>query len=124
MRHDHGPGRRVHPDVDRVILPEQEAHCRAFLAQSLPSLESLPLHGSKMCLYCDTWDGNFWIGRDPDHQGLVVATGGSGHGFKFGPVLGGLVADAVEGVENPYSQRFAWRPLGEIKIEEMRNPGQ
>ena len=121
---NHGPGRRVHPDVDRVILPEQEAHCRAFLAQSLPSLASLPLHGSKMCLYCDTWDGNFWIGRDLNQQGLVVATGGSGHGFKFGPVLGGLVADAVEGVENAYSQRFAWRPLGEIKLEEMRYSGQ
>ena len=121
---NHGPGRRVHPDADRVILAEEEAHCRAFLAQSLPSLASLPLHGSKMCLYCDTWDGDFWIGRDPERQGLVVATGGSGHAFKFAPVLGGLVADVLEGVENPYSQRFAWRPLGEMKLEDMRYTGQ
>ena len=121
---NHGPGRRVHPDVERVILAEDEAHCRAFLAQSLPALASVPLHGSKLCLYCDTWDGDFWIGRDPDQQGLVVATGGSGHAFKFGPVLGGLVADALEGIENAYSQRFAWRPLGEMKHEDMRHSSQ
>ncbi len=120
---NHGPGRRVHPDAERVVLAVEEANCRAFLAQSLPSLASLPLHGSKMCLYCDTWDGDFWIDRDPERPGLVVATGGSGHAFKFAPVLGGLVADALEGVENPYSRRFAWRPLGEIKTEDIRYTG-
>ena len=121
---NHGPGLRVHPDADRVTLPEQEAHCRAFLAESLPSLAALPLHGSKMCLYCDTWDGDFWISRDPARQGLVVSTGGSGHAFKFGPVLGGLAADALEGIDNPYTERFAWRPLGEIKSEEIRYTGE
>ena len=121
---NHGPGRRVHPDAERVILAEEEAMCRAFLAQSLPSLATVPMHESKMCLYTDTWDGDFWISRDPERQGLVVATGGSGHAFKFAPVLGGLVADALEGVENPYSQRFAWRPLGEIKKEDMRYVGE
>ena len=121
---NHGPGLRVHPDADRVTLPEQEAHCRAFLAESLPSLAALQLHGSKMCLYCDTWDGDFWISRDPARQGLVVSTGGSGHAFKFGPVLGGLAADALEGIDNPYTERFAWRPLGEIKSEEIRYTGE
>ena len=120
---NHGPGRRVHPDAERVILAEEEALCRAFLAQSLPSLASVPLDDSKMCLYCDTWDGDFWIGRDPERQGLVVAAGGSGHAFKFGPVLGGLIADALEGTENPYTERFAWRPLGETKKEDMRYTG-
>ena len=120
---NHGPGRRVHPDAERVILAEEEDLCRAFLAQSLPSLASVPLSESKMCLYCDTWDGDFWIGRDPERRGLVVATGGSGHAFKFAPVLGGLVADALEGIENPYSRRFAWRPLAEIKKEDMRYVG-
>jgi glycine/D-amino acid oxidase-like deaminating enzyme len=121
---NHGPGRRVHADAERAIVPEQETLCRNFLAQSLPSLASLPFHGTKMCLYCDTWDGDFWIGRDPERQGLVVATGGSGHAFKFAPVLGGLTADALEGTENAYSERFAWRPLGEIKSEDIRYTGE
>lgn len=121
---NHGPGRPVHADAERVTGPEQEAHCRDFLAQSLPSLASLPFLGTKMCLYCDTWDGDFWIGRDPERQGLVVSTGGSGHAFKFGPVLGGLTADALEGTENLYSERFAWRSLGEIKSEDIRYNGE
>ena len=121
---NHGPGRRVHADAERVILPEQEALCRDFLAQSLPSMASLPFYGTKMCLYCDTWDGDFWIGRDPERQGLVVATGGSGHAFKFAPVLGGLTADALEGAENAYSERFGWRSLGEIKSEDIRYTGE
>ena len=29
------------------------------------------------------------------------------HGFKFAPVLGGIIADAVEGKVNP---KFRWRP--------------
>ena len=121
---NHGPGRRMHADSERVIGPEEETNCRAFLNRSLPSLALLPFHDSKMCLYCDTWDGDFWIARDPERDGLVVATGGSGHAFKFAPVLGGLTADALEGTENTYSERFAWRPLGEVKSEEIRYTGE
>ncbi len=120
---NHGPGRRVHPDAERVILAEEEVLCRSLLAQSLPSLATASLSDSKMCLYCDTWDGDFWIARDPERQGLVVAAGGSGHGFKFGPVLGGVIADALEGTENPYSVRFAWAALGEFQKDDMRDTG-
>jgi hypothetical protein len=38
-------------------------------------------------------------------------------------VLGKLTADALEGIDNPYSSRFAWRPLGEIKSEDIRYTG-
>jgi glycine/D-amino acid oxidase-like deaminating enzyme len=44
---------------------------------------------------------------------LTIATGDCGHGFKFAPVLGELIADAVEGKANPLLQKFRWRP--EIK---------
>ncbi len=51
-------------------------------------------------------------------------TGGREHATKFGPVLGGLAADALEGIQNPYSERFTWRPLGEIKSEDIRYTGE
>jgi sarcosine oxidase/L-pipecolate oxidase len=60
-------------------------------------------------LYCDTFDGDFWIDRDPGRPGLVVAAGDSGHGFKFAPVLGGVIADVVEGTPNAWAHRFRWR---------------
>jgi glycine/D-amino acid oxidase-like deaminating enzyme len=39
----------------------------------------------------------------------VVAAGDSGHGFKFAPLLGPLIADVVERRANAWSPRFAWR---------------
>ena len=50
--------------------------------------------------------------------------GGSGHGFKFAPVMGGLITDAVERVNTPYSERFAWRPRGETTTEAIRHTGE
>jgi glycine/D-amino acid oxidase-like deaminating enzyme len=120
---NHGPGHPVPSDAPRVLQPGDEAQVREFLSRSYPELANEPLADSKMCIYCDTWDGDFLIGRDPELEGLVVATGGSGHAFKFTPALGRLVADAVEGKSNPYSERFAWRERGEAKKEDARYAG-
>jgi glycine/D-amino acid oxidase-like deaminating enzyme len=69
-------------------------------------------------MYCDTSDGHFWIARDPKREGLVIAAGDCGHGFKFAPVLGEIIADAVEGKSNPLLQKFRWRP--EVKSGEQK----
>lgn len=69
-----------------------------------------PIVATLVCLYCDTWDGYFWIAPDPEREGLVMATGGSGHGFKFAPLLGAWIADAVEDRPNPLLPKFRWRP--------------
>jgi len=61
-------------------------------------------------MYCDTHDGHFWIAPDPEREGLVIAAGDCGHGFKFAPVLGEIIADAVEHKSNPILEKFRWRP--------------
>src|SRR3990172_4548732 len=120
---NHGPGRNVQPDDQRVVPPDEENHFRGFLRSALPALAEAPLIGSRLCLYCDTWDGNFWIDHDPDRPGLVVAAGGSGHAFKFAPILGRLIADVVERAPNPYASRFAWRARAERRTEDARFAG-
>lgn len=105
----HGAGRRVEPDAPRVVEPADEQALRAFLHDALPALASAPVAASRACFYCDTADGHFWIDRDPARPELVVATGGSGHAFKFAPLLGVLVADAVEERDNRWLPRFRWR---------------
>ena len=121
---NHGPGRHVGPDASRELPAEDVSRVREFLQDFMPELATAPLADSKICLYTDTWDGNFWIGRDPQREGLVVATGGSGHAFKFAPVLGGIIADVVDRVETPYTRRFAWRSRGESTSESNRYTGE
>jgi glycine/D-amino acid oxidase-like deaminating enzyme len=121
---NHGEGRRVHPDEPRTVRPEDEARFRAFLRQTFPAAAAAPVVGTRLCLYCDTWDGDFYIDRDPSRPGLIIAAGDSGHAFKFAPVLGSIVADVLEGRPNRWASRFAWRNRGERRWEEARNmPG-
>lgn len=118
---NHGPGWKVDPDAPRELPRQVEGEFRAFLRSRLPELAEAPILDRRMCLYCDTWDGDLWIGRDPQLEGLVVAAGGSGHGFKFAPILGSITADALQGIVTSATRRFGWRARGEIHTEQARH---
>jgi glycine/D-amino acid oxidase-like deaminating enzyme len=108
---NHGPGREMSPESPkRAVTPGDEKNLREFLSSTFPTLADAAIVYSRVCMYCDTHDGHFWIARDPEREGLVIATGDSGHGFKFAPVLGEIIADAVEGKPNPILKKFRWRP--------------
>ena len=49
-----------------------------------------------MCLYTNTVDGHFWIDRDATDSKVLLVSACSGHGFKFAPVIGEIVADCVQ----------------------------
>ncbi|MBI5513716.1 MAG: FAD-dependent oxidoreductase [Deltaproteobacteria bacterium] len=105
----HGVGRAMHPeDPARAVTDEERAALGEFLAGSLPWLADAAVVSTRVCLYCDTHDGHFWIDRDPSRPRVVVAAGDSGHGYKFAPVLGDWIADVVEGA--PAEPRWRWRP--------------
>jgi len=106
---NHGVGRRVKAGDARVMPDGEEAKYRTFLQETFPSLADAPVHSHRICLYCDTFDGAFWITHDKQFPGLVVAAGDSGHAFKFTPVLGEIIADVVENKNHPWSGRYAWR---------------
>jgi glycine/D-amino acid oxidase-like deaminating enzyme len=108
---NHGVGQLLHPDDERVVTQADEQKLRAFLADTFPALVDAPIVYTRRCLYCDTLDEHLWLARHPLRQGLTVAGGGSGHGFKFAPILGSLIADAVEDKPNPWLSKFRWRDL-------------
>lgn len=111
----HGRGARLHPEApERVVTAAQADHLRGFLREHLPDLAEAPIVYRRLCLYCDTRDGHFWIARDPERPGLVVASGDAGHGFKFAPVLGEVIADAVEGKDTLLLRKFRWRAEARI----------
>lgn len=107
---NHGPGRRLDPSGARAVTESETSQLRDFLADTFPALADASIVYTRVCIYCDTWDGHLWIAPDPAREGVVVATGGSGHAFKFAPVLGGMIADATEGKSNILLNKFRWRP--------------
>src|SRR5213596_2947933 len=116
---NHGCGREMSPDSpERAVTSEDENKMRQFLSDSFPGLADAPIVFTRICLYCDTHDGNFWIAPDPERPELIIAAGDCGHGFKFAPVLGEIIADAVEGKSNPLLEKFRWRP--EVKAGETK----
>src|SRR5207302_11252761 len=107
----HGPGRSMHPESpSRAVTGEETDELRAFLSSALPRLADAPIVHTRICLYCDSPDGHFWIARGPERSRVVVAAGDSGHAFKFAPALGPIIADVVEGRGHPLQARFRWRP--------------
>lgn len=77
----------------------------------IPEIHDRPFTRTRLCWYTDTASGDFLICHHPNYRGLFVATGGSGHGFKFLPVIGEKIADAIEGrCPAEFKDRWAWRP--------------
>lgn len=55
-------------------------------------------------------DGNFLIDHHPNSANLFLATGGCGHGFKFFPIIGEKIVDAIEGTLAPrLREKWKWR---------------
>ncbi len=62
-----------------------------------PRMEAARSRGGWTGFYDTTPDFQFILDRAPGIEGLVVAVGFSGHGFKHSPIIGDLVADLVLG---------------------------
>lgn len=80
--------------VDRDLHTDEQQRVEAFLHHCLPGL-SHKLLDHQVCLYTMTRDEHFVVDRYPDDERIVFAAGLSGHGFKFTPVLGEILADLV-----------------------------
>jgi len=106
---NHGTGIHLPPDAPRDTTAAQETALRDFLGDTFPALAQAPIVARRLCVYGDTRDAHFWIARHPERPNLTIATGGSGHAFKFAPVLGELIADTVLGRANRFAHKFRWR---------------
>jgi sarcosine oxidase len=94
----HVPGAAADPDtVDRTPGDADEADFRSALERYLPAVAGPP-SATRICLYTNSPDGQFLVGRLPGEDRVSVACGFSGHGFKFAPAIGDALADlALEG---------------------------
>jgi sarcosine oxidase/L-pipecolate oxidase len=57
-------------------------------------------------------NGDFIVSYHPEYEGLFLATGGSGHAYKFFPVIGDKVVDALEGTLEPgFRDLWTWNEV-------------
>ncbi|KAH6700809.1 putative fructosyl amino acid protein [Verticillium dahliae] len=116
------PGARLPPttslpytavDDPALRIPaEAEADLRRVLRATvpLPQLHDRPFAAERICWYTDTPTGDFLVDYHPGWRGLFLATAGSGHGFKFLPIIGDHVVDCVEGRRpEAFDDKWRWR---------------
>lgn len=91
-----GYGRAFDPDgEDRFVDRETLAATRTFLAERMPAMAGRPVSETRVCQYESTPDTHFVIDRHPDWDNVWLVGGGSGHGFKHGPMIGRYVMDLI-----------------------------
>jgi sarcosine oxidase len=78
---------------DRVVDAASRERLVDYVQRWLPGLEPRP-RGETTCLYTETPSEDFLLDRVDD---LVLCSPCSGHGAKFAPLVGELVADLVTG---------------------------
>ncbi|MFJ8545869.1 N-methyl-L-tryptophan oxidase [Streptomyces sp. NPDC093586] len=79
--------------IDRTVHDHEVAAMAAHLEGCVPDLPGTFLKAAT-CMYTNTPDEHFVIARHPAHpDSTTVACGFSGHGFKFVPVVGEILAD-------------------------------
>ncbi len=84
-------GKAERGDPDPALVAELSASA----GRLLPGLAPEPL-STERCVYDNSPDGDFVLDRVGS---VVVGSGTSGHGFKFAPLIGELLADLATGAD-------------------------
>ncbi|KAK7214124.1 hypothetical protein V2G26_021302 [Clonostachys chloroleuca] len=126
------------PDDGRIPTIAENG-IRWVLGQWAPSLAKKKFFSMKICWDAMTPDGGWLIDDHPDIEGLSVAIGGSGHGFKFLPVVGQYICEtldisgAAKESEMPKSsdqrrdamkEKWKWGRLANLGVKDRRIPVQ
>ena len=84
------------PDIETIVDDTTLPDLQAYVRRRLPHVSPEP---SKIitCRYMMTPDEHFVLDTLPGLPQITVATGFSGHGFKFAPVIGAILADLASG---------------------------
>jgi sarcosine oxidase len=89
----HHQGASLDPDGPRpAVTPAEVERLRGVMAGRTPALNGV-LRDSAVCLYTNTPNEDFLIDRSALDPRVILASPCSGHGFKFSPAIGEILAD-------------------------------
>lgn len=81
--------------LSREVTPDDEAILRECVARYFPQATG-PTMTLKACLFTNAPDGHFLLDLHPEYPQVSYASACSGHGFKFGSVIGEILADLAQ----------------------------
>ncbi len=91
----HHDGAWTDPDrVDREVHESELEPLKRYVSTYMRGVTDR-VSRTAVCMYTNTPDGHFAIGRSPEDERVVLLSPCSGHGFKFAPVIGDIAADLV-----------------------------
>lgn len=98
----HGGQHLNHPS-ELNYDPDDETveQLRAFARDHLPEADN-DLIFTRICPYTMTPDDHFIIDHHPEHKHIVFGAGFSGHGFKFGAIIGDILKDLTLNSTTPH----------------------
>jgi len=115
---EHGPA--FDPDTgDRIVSEAGLRSARERLTKRIPLLASAPVTETRVCQYENTSNGDFLIDRHPDFENVWFVGGGSGHGFKHGPVVGDYVAKLITSGDLKIEPRFSLASKSTLQRREV-----
>ena len=95
------------PDFDRTTTPAGFAEAAGEFLREWFGLDPRAYRATyDSCMYNLSLSNDFLLDFHPDMPGVFVATAGSGHGFKFGSIIGKVVMDRLDGIAGS-----RWAPL-------------
>jgi sarcosine oxidase len=95
MAFHHGGEETSAECVRRDVTAAEVEAVRHAVRRFVPAADG-ELRAAVTCLYTNTPDEHFWIDRHPQLSNVLVASACSGHGFKFAPVIGEILADLMQ----------------------------
>jgi sarcosine oxidase len=98
------------PDFDRRTTPHGFVEAAGEFVRSWFALDPSQYRTTyESCMYNLSASNDFLMDFHPAMPGVFLATAGSGHGFKFGSVLGRIILDRLDGIESDWwSPQFSY----------------
>ena len=100
-------GHPVVPDeMTQSVTAADLERVRDVVGERLPLLDAEPI-ASSVCMWSEVVDGHWILGNHPAHARVVFGAGCNGRGFRFGTIVGEILADLLEDRHNPELAIFA-----------------
>lgn len=97
----HSFGAPIDPDAPSIVDELTVSQVAQQAYELIPALRSACLAHIDSCMYDVSYDEDFILDHHPDDPRIVFATGLSGHGFKFGPLLGEILSSLLRQAPPP-----------------------